>query len=203
MVNGVTLNRPLHLIGCGILAQEIRFLTRKNDWDLKTEFLESSLHINLGRLQHDLTESLERHREERPIVFYGCCHPLMDRFLEQAGTFRTEGQNCVEMLLGPERFMAELQQGAYFLLENWARCWEPVMNQTFGGNWDVARAIFHEDRRYLLAIRTPVSGDFAAAAEHAAASVALPLRWLDVGLEHLERVLEAAIERRRREPPQP
>jgi len=117
--------------------------------------------------------------------------------LEQAATFRTEGQNCVEMLLGRERFMAELEQGAYFLLEDWVRHWEPVMNQTFGCRWDIARAIFHEDRRYLLAIRTPVSGDFTAEAERAAASIELPLRWMEVDLDHLEQVLQAAVDRRR------
>ncbi|NJD07323.1 MAG: DUF1638 domain-containing protein [Methylococcaceae bacterium] len=191
--------KPLHLVGCGILAREVEFLIRKNGWDVRTDFLESSLHINLGQLQQQLTGALERHRDERPIVFYGCCHPLMERFLEQAATFRTEGQNCVEMLLGRQRFMAELEQGAYFLLEDWARHWDSVMHQSFGDHPQVARAIFHEDRRYLLAIRTPVSHDFTEAAEHAAASVDLPLRWMDASLEHLERVLQAAVDRRRRE----
>jgi len=194
---------PAHgelLVGCGIFRREVEFLIRKNRWTLRTEFLDSSLHIDLRALQQQLTGALDRHREERPIVFYGCCHPLMERFLAKASCLRTEGQNCVEMLLGRERFMAELEHGAFFLLEDWAHRWHQIMGQTFSGNWPVAREIFQQCHRYLLAIRTPLSEDFRSAAEQAAASVELPLRWTDSGLEHLERVLQNAVERRHQMP---
>ncbi|BBL70691.1 DUF1638 domain-containing protein [Methylogaea oryzae] len=186
----------LSLVGCGVLRKEIARLIEQNHWLLDTDFLEASLHVNLKRLSDQLGACLERHRDERPIVFYGCCHPRMDAMLESVGAFRTDGQNCVEMLLGRERFMAELEAGAYFLLEDWAIHWESVVADTFGGNWAVARDIFHESRRYLLAIRTPCSGDFSAAAERAAQSIDLPLRWMDVGLESLQAVLAAAMARK-------
>ena len=130
------------------------------------------------------------------IVFYGACHPLMEKILDAAGTFRTEGQNCVEMLLGPERFTAELEQGAFFLLEEWARSWERIVTATFGTNWDVIREMYQGDRNYLLCISTPCSGDFRAEAEEAGRLVGLPLRWLDVSLDHLESVLQEAINRK-------
>lgn len=120
----------------------------------------------------------------------------MDRILAEAGTTRTAGQNCVEMLLGHERFVAELSAGAYFLLEDWARRWDHVLTCTLGPNRAIAREIFQGDRRYMLAIRTPCSGDFRLEAEEAAASIGLPLRWTDAGLEHLEKVLVDALNAR-------
>lgn len=190
---------PPLLLGCGILQKEIRFLIKKNGWSLETHFLDSALHIDFDRLSLALTAALERHAEREKIVFYGACLPQMETILGVAKTFRTAGQNCVEMLLGPERFTEELEQGAFFLLEEWAHRWEKIVTATFGTNREVIREIYQSDRSYLLCISTPCSGDFRGEAEAAGRLVGLPLRRLDVSLEHLEMVLQEAIERKTRE----
>jgi hypothetical protein len=61
------------------------------------------------------------------------------------------------------------------------------------------REIVCGDRRYLLAVRTPCSADFAVEAKSAADTVGLPLRWVEATLDHLERALSDAIERKLRE----
>lgn len=187
------------LLGCGILAKEVRWLIDKNDWALDTDFLPSSLHVNLEALACALGDGLARHTGEDKIVFYGACHPRMDDMLAAAGTFRTAGQNCVDMLLGHEAFMAYLAEGAFFLLEDWALHWDEAMVTTFGHHPEVIREIFHLSNKYVLALRTPCSGDFTQAATAAAASVDLPLRWLDVGLDGLAQTLRQAIADHRRQ----
>jgi hypothetical protein len=184
------------LAGCGILAKEIRLLAEKNGWRLDFDFLPPALHVDLGLLAGSLTDCLARNRGRDVVVFYGCCHPLMDQMLEEAGTFRTAGQNCVEMLLGPERYQQELGQGAYFLLEGWARNWDTVTTKTFGPNRAVLRDILQGDRTYMAALVTPCSSDYSEAAEEAAAQAGLPLRWMDVKLDRLERNLGEAVARR-------
>lgn len=186
----------LLLVGCGILHKEVRFLIAKNGWPLDTALMASALHSDLERLERGLRGALAKHRRRRPIVFYGCCHPRMDEILEEAGTLRTEGQNCVEMVLGKELFTEELLNGAFFLFEDWALDWDRVSRITFGDHPEIMREILQGDRRYLLGLRTPCSGDFAAAAERVAYATGLPLRWMGVGLDHLEVVLRDAIERR-------
>ncbi|MGE5504055.1 MAG: DUF1638 domain-containing protein [Actinomycetota bacterium] len=181
------------MVGCGIFRKEIAFLIEKNGWHLDTVFLDSALHNNLGKLSKGLEGTLAKRAERHPFVFYGCCHPLIDRMLAKAHTTRTMGQNCVEMLLGRERFDDELEKGAYFLLEDWALRWSRIMREMFGERSDVAGELFRSDRTYILAIRTPCSGDFAAEAAAAAEMVGLPLRWTDVTLEHLEKVLADAL----------
>jgi hypothetical protein len=193
----MTMNEAkLLLIGCGILKREVRWLIEKNHWPVDTLFLDSALHTDFDKLSKCLTSALARNRGRNVIVFYGTCHPLMEKILGEAGTFRTPGQNCVEMLLGHARFTEELLKGAFFLFEDWARRWEKITLKTFGNSPNVARAIFQEDRKYFLGIRTPCSGDFKAKADAAGRMMDLPVRWMDVPLDHLEAVLQSLIMRK-------
>ncbi|GAM10798.1 hypothetical protein OR1_03095 [Geobacter sp. OR-1] len=190
----------LLLLGCGILKKEVDFLIARNNWPMETLFLDSALHVDFDSLAKALTSSLARHREEDVIVLYGTCHPLMEQMLAKAGTFRTCGQNCCEMLLGNDLFSSELANGAYFLLEDWARRWDQILTKTFNTkNLELISDIFQGDRKYLLGIRTPCSGDFTAEAEAAGQTVGMPLHWLDVSLDHLESVLLEAITRKQGE----
>jgi hypothetical protein len=186
----------LLLVGCGILKKELAYLVEKNAWPMDLFMLASGLHSDFHKLQRGLEGALKKNPDRQAIVFYGCCHPLMDQMLEQAHTFRTEGQNCVEMVLGKELFTQELLNGAFFLFEDWANNWSHVAMITFGAHPDIMQEIFRGDRNYILALRTPVSGDFTVKAEEMASQVGLPLRWMDVGLDNLEVVLQAAVTRK-------
>jgi hypothetical protein len=180
----------LLLVGCGILHKEIEYLRAKNQWDFDCDFLPPSLHINFKALQTELCGALNCHKQREKIVFYGACHPLMDNILADYHTIRSEGQNCVEMLLGRERFMDELAKGAFFLLEDWAINWEKVIVQTFGQHPQVVKEIFQQAHQYILCINTPCSADFSQAAKAAAAMVDLPLKSVDVSLDFLETTLK-------------
>lgn len=186
---------PLRLIGCGILRKEMDYLIEKNGWQLETRYLHSALHNYFDRLHQELDKELTAAEQDgkQTVVFYGACHPRMDQLLETHHTGRTHGQNCIVMLLGYERFMEELGKGTYFLLEDWALTWEPMITEAFGTNLAVVREIFHGSHTRIAAIRTPCSTDFTAAAEAAARFIDLPLVWLDADLAHLEAVLAEAI----------
>ncbi|MBI4694525.1 MAG: DUF1638 domain-containing protein [Gammaproteobacteria bacterium] len=186
------------LIGCGILHKEVDWLIAKNGWQIETHYLQSALHNYFDRLYAELDRGLtaETLAGKRTIVLYGACHPAMDKLLNAHHTFRTAGQNCIVMLLGYERFMEELGRGAYFLLEDWALTWEPMITACFGTNLAVVREIFHSSHKYIAAVRTPCSTDFTAAAEAAARFIDLPLVWMDADLAHLEQVVAGAIAER-------
>lgn len=191
-------SQPLLMVGCGILHKEVDYLIRKNGWNVETQFLDSALHNYLGKLSDQLNAALtaDENQGRETVVFYGCCHPKMDDIMSQHHTLRTHGQNCIVMLLGYEKFMQELEKGAYFLLEDWALSWEPMITKCFGNNLPVIREIFHSSHKSIIAIRTPCSGEFTTAAEAAAAFVDLPLSWMDADLSHLEAVLAEAIARK-------
>ncbi len=187
--------KPVVMVGCGILHKEVDFLIKKNGWNVETQFLASSLHNYFDRLHSELNESLAFNEEKgrETVVFYGACHPRMDDILHNHHTHRTQGQNCIVMLLGFDTFMEELSNGAYFLVEDWALTWEPMLTECFGKNVSVVREIFHSSHKMIMGLRTPCSTDFTAAAQAAADFVDLPLVWRDVSLDHLESVLAQAI----------
>jgi hypothetical protein len=196
---------PLTMVGCGILRKEVDYLIRKNGWAVETHYLHSALHNYFDRLYRELNTGLAAAEQagQAAVVFYGACHPRMERLLAAHHTRRTRGQNCVVMLLGYERFMTELGQGAYFLLEDWALTWEPMITEAFGSNRAVIQEIFHSSHQSMIAIRTPCSSDFTTAAEAAARFVDLPLTWMETDLDHLETVLAEALTpalKRRNEP---
>ncbi|NNM82171.1 MAG: DUF1638 domain-containing protein [Burkholderiales bacterium] len=183
------------LLGCGILKREVRHLIDRNCWKIETDFLPPALHVDLDQLGCALREGLGRHPGRNIVVFYGNCHPEIDDMLGEARAFRTRGQNCIEMLLGRERFMTELSQGAFFLLEELAKGWDEAIGKTFGNRMDVAMEVFRESCSYFLCIRTPCSADYSDKAEEISEKTGLPLRWVDVGLDHLEAVLKETFER--------
>lgn len=187
------------LIGCGILKKEVRLLIEKNNWPLDTCFLDSALHVDFGQLSKALKSALitanKEYNEKNIIVFYGCCHPLMEKILEESKIFRTRGQNCVDMLLGYSLFSEELSKGAFFLLEDWAKRYDDIMTKTFGTNQEIIKEIFKEDRKYLLCLNTPCSESFMEEAENAGRKVDVPVRWMDVSLDNLESVIAEAVER--------
>ena len=187
--------RPqIPLIACGIMKEEIRLLIARNNWPVDPIFLPSSLHVDFDKLQQALEQSLLRFDRERCIVFYGVCHPLMDQILGERRAVRTPGQNCVAICLGTERFSRELAAGAFFLFEDWARNWERVVGTSMPGNPLVMQEIFSEGHSYLLAIRTPCSGDYRLEAEEVSRRTGLELRWLDIDLEQLEEALATTID---------
>lgn len=188
--------RPL-VIGCGVLERELRFIAAQKGWELDLELLGPMMHLDLPRLARDFGAQLERTSERDPRVFFGACHPRLDGWLAAQGRVRTRGVNCVEMLLGPERYEAELAGGAYFLLEAWVRDWREALQRTFGDRPALVREIFQGSHTHLLALRTPCSGDFEAEAEAASRQVGLPLQWATLDLARLEAVLAALLDRER------
>lgn len=187
------MNELEKIIGCGILKKEIRYLAEKNHWGGGMTFLPSGLHVDFEKLQSSLEKCLRLHAGDPAVVFYGACHPRMDQILAAAGVIRTPGQNCVDIYLGHETFCRELEQGAFFLFEDWALNWKEIVGSVMPGDPEIMRSIFRSAHKYLLAIRTPCSGDFSAEAEAVSAMTSLELRWIDAGLEHLEANLAATL----------
>lgn len=180
----------LQLVGCGIFKAEIEFLCAKNHWSLDTHFLPASLHIDVKALERELTCALDCYATPNTVVFYGACHPLMEQLLDKYQVIRTAGQNCVEMLLGRERFMTELAQGAFFLLDDWVQHWDSVILKTFGNHPKVIQQIFQQDHRYLLCLNTPCSADFSEKAQAISEQLGLPLKIEQVSLDFLEATLQ-------------
>lgn len=177
------------LISCGILKEEIRFLIDKNQWVIKPVFLNSSLHVDFDKLWKALNKSLEVHADTDKYVCYGTCHPLMGKMIKENKAKRTAAQNCVELVLGKEKFNDEIEKGAFFLFEDWANNWKTVTGSVFGTDPEILKEVFQSEHSYLMAIKTPCSNDFSEKANEISLLLDLPVKWINVGLEHLEKEL--------------
>jgi len=181
------------IVSCGILKNEIELILAGNKEQTATRFLDSSLHNDLDKLSRTLTTALEKEGEEtRKLVIYGTCHPQIDEIVNASNAIRTQGQNCVELLLGRQRFTEELSNGAFFLFEDWARRWEQISYRFFG-NWELMKEIFQDSHTYILCIRTPCSGDYSEYASRVSERTGLPLVWEDFDLSRLESVITQSL----------
>lgn len=185
--------KSLVLIGCGTLEAEVNFIISKNSWPIKTEFLSSVLHIEHDTLYNSLKERLDSRPDSRKVIFYGECHPAIDRLVEEYDAVRYTGQNCVESLLGRARFDSLMAEGAFFLLKSWALKWDNILEKVFGSRVNIAREIFKTRHNYFLALRTVCSGDYQREAEAVSELMDMPLLWLDISLDNLERNLSTTI----------
>lgn len=123
------------------------------------------------------------------MLIYGACHPLLNKILTKYRAIRTPSQNCISMLLGNQRFETLLKEGAFFLLEDWAKRWDIISQCVFRSN-EIAKDILHLSHSHFMAIRTPFSSDFSKEALHVSNSIGLPLYWLETDLKHLESIIE-------------
>lgn len=103
------------------------------------------------------------------------------------------GCDCVSLLVPPGKLAGELGDGALFVLEDWARGWSQWAEAALGASGDVVREMLGHDHRSLVCLRTPGSGDFTAEAAEAGRCAGLPVRWLDIDLDHLAASLTAAV----------
>ena len=182
----------------GILEKEIRYLAKKNNWSQHLIFLPSGLHVDFDQLRKSLEKCLPQYEEKPGAIFYGTCHPCMDEILAGTQCSRTPGQNCVDIYLGHDRFSQELQQGAFFLFEGLGFALERDCRQRHARrSGHYAQHLSCSAHKYLLAIRTPCSGDFTAEAQTISDMTSLELRWIDIGLETLEENLRETLNRAR------
>lgn len=99
------------------------------------------------------------------------------------------GCDCLSLLVDPGLRARELEGGALFVLEDWARGWPRWAAATMGGSVEAWREMLGREHGSLLCLRTPCSGDFAAEAAEAGRLAGLPVRWLDVDLGRLAAAL--------------
>lgn len=187
-------SHPL-LIGCGILKKEVEYIIANNHWELDTFFLDSALHVDFQKLYAALESALNRFLERDMLIFYGTCHPHLDALITHYAARRINVQNCIEILLGKERFSQELASGAFFLLEDWVDRWNYITRKAMGDNIEGIHMILRDEHNYFLAIRTPLSGNFMEQAHIIGREVGLPVKWLEVSLEHMEKVLQSVLEK--------
>ena len=100
------------LICCGIFRREIEKLLIEKKLEVKTYFLDASLHVVYVELEKEIIASLEKTKDlsQRGIVvIYGdMCHPRIKKIVKQySNVVKVDALNCIDCLLGGHKKLLE------------------------------------------------------------------------------------------------
>lgn len=116
------------IIACSMLRQELEQVLVKVDWQPEIVYLDAALHIKPQNLRAILIEEIKRMAAgPQPVdaVFlgYGFCQSLegIDRECP-IPVILPQVDDCIVLLLGPERYAAEVKKeaGTWFMTPAWA-----------------------------------------------------------------------------------
>lgn len=193
--------RPL-CISCSIFKKEIEALLASGALDMPVDYLNSMLHMVPAKLEARLDEALKTARaqegNQEVVMAFGDCCGHMEAFESEPGTSRTEGINCCEIILGHKTYRRLRQEGAFFLMPEWALSWKKVFVGQLGLMGPCAKAFMQEMHTRLIYLDTgilPVPHvELAEASEY----LGLPVEVQPVSLDPLLASLKQAAETARR-----
>jgi hypothetical protein len=193
-----TTSQPRQCISCSIFRKEIEALQASGQLDLPVTFLNSMLHMVPAKLETRLGEVLEASRRKNPdrdmVIAYGDCCGHMETFEAEPGTARTEGINCCEIVLGRDTYRRLRQEGAFFLMPEWALSWRQVFVGQLGLLGPCAKSFMQEMHSRLIYLDTGLVPVPHAELAEASAFLGLPVEVLPVSLEPLLQNLQRSIE---------
>jgi hypothetical protein len=200
-MNSASVRRRIPVLACGIFAREISHVSPEILSRIEVRFLDSMLHMHPETLDRRLGEELAGEAEGPLILLYGDCCPHMEEFAsgdganQGRGRVRTRGINCVEIILGTERFKELRREGAFFFMSEWLARWEEVITHEFGfSDPTLARSFMQESARLLVYIDMGLSPVPTAELERVRLHLGLPLRIERAGMGWLEKALLSCIE---------
>ncbi len=183
-------------ITCTVFRTALETLHERGEFDLPVRYLDSMLHMRPDELSRRLEAQIEREcdRGNQVLLLYGDCDPFMIERVSKPGICRPKGVNCFELLLGRDRFRQLRREGAFFVLPDWARRWQEVVQLGIGSQRENIRCVMtdmHSKLVYLDLGSVPVpEEDLRAFSDY----VGLPWEVVSVSTDHLRAAIETAAE---------
>ncbi len=139
-------------IACSVFREPLDILRRNGDFDLPVRYLDSMLHIRPERLCHRLESitEVELSRGNKVLLLYGDCHAHMVDQQGRPGVRRVVGANCVEILLGRDRFRRLRKEGAFFLSAEWATRWRECIRSALGSHRESVKCLMTDMHTKLI-----------------------------------------------------
>jgi Protein of unknown function (DUF1638) len=187
------------VIACGALAADVRRIARRRGWEIEVHPISALLHNRPQRIAPAIERALERLRERHEVLAaaYADCgsYGAIDAVLAAAGIPRLAGEHCYDVFAREQvRDALSEEPGTYFLTDFLARTFERTVVRELGLDRypELREDYFRNYTRVLWLAQRPTPAT-RAAAERAAARIALPMQERAVGSEGLERQLEQLI----------
>ena len=186
--------KPVLVIACGALADEIHALKRRWGWShLHLKCIDAKLHNRPAAIPGRLRRMIRRHRPAYDDIFvaYADCGTGggIDRVLAEEGAERLEGAHCYEFLAGHDRFAALslAEPGTFYLTDFLARHFDRFVIRPLGlDRRPELRDAYFGNYRKLVYLSQTSNAELLESAAAAAARLDLDFEHVHCGYGELE-----------------
>jgi hypothetical protein len=192
------MNHPdVTCIACGIFEPELSKLEQLGKIGFPIIYLDSMLHMKPRKLGKELTSAVEQElaRGKSVVLLYGKCQPHMFALEKQDGVFRVQGSNCIEILLGPERYRKIRRDRSFVLMREWVQRWEEVFTHGLGFSAENIKMFMPEYHSELIYIDSDTGAMPSQLMNECAAFCALPWRYETISLDPLYQSICSVLKR--------
>lgn len=176
------------IISCGILKNELDFLTR--DRNTEVRYIDAALHVDFDRLAGAMKDVFNEAGGEDTLLVIGArCHPDMEKMAAGYGGRVVGAGNCIEMILGDKMAELDAEARTFYLTAGWLDNWRNIFIE--GLKWDGvdARQNFGYYDRILLLDTGVVPIDDEKVLEFFDYTQ-VPVEIMPVGLDNFQKLLE-------------
>jgi hypothetical protein len=188
------------LIACGALAQPAERISARRDWPLDVYPLPPLLHNrpDLIAAEVETLATKLRGRYAAIAIGYADCgtYGALDEVCRRLGVARLAGLHCYDVYAGAERLQRffDEQPGTYVLTDFLARSFARTVLQELGlDRHPELRDAYFGGYTRVVWLAQDRDAELEELAQHAAASIGLPLTIVDTGSSGLEAELETLL----------
>gem|GEM_PF-5727455 len=187
--------KPITAIACSVFKPELSALAEKGIIPFPLKFYDSIFHMRPNDLLDRVTEIVRQERSSgaRILLICGDCSAHMADLTNAKDIVRVSAANCGEMLLGKQLHKTLMKRGAFLLFPEWMERWRDILFHFPDMDDNLTRMMIQDMHTCFVYLNTGVCPIPYDDLEACGAFFGLPYEILDVGTDHLEKVVLEAI----------
>ncbi len=183
--------RKVHGLACSIFQKEIELLKQQGKINIPFEYIDSELHMKPLQLKEVLKSKIK----PQCVLCYGKCEPNLDKNTKYHNVIKTEGLNCIEIILGNKLYRKLRAEGSFFLLPEWTHKWERIFKELLGlSDIELARQFMNEMHTKMIYVNTGILPIPHKTLIEIEAFFNIPVKVIDIKLDELEKTINFSIQ---------
>jgi len=145
-------------IACGIFKDEIKSLLDLGRLNIPFFFIDSMLHMHPDILETEMEKLIEDKlgKFKRIVIVFGDCHSKTVELTKNPRVTWVKAANCIEIMLGRDKFRELRKTKTFFLMPEWTERWEKIMHGELGLNTGNAKMIMQDLHASLTFLDTEI-----------------------------------------------